>query len=129
MCEVFEGLLVAISRVTSLDHLRILNFDATCCSPPQQEVLAFLEFVSADPKVDHSCCRLAEIDAEGSCQYVGEDLPQADSESEAENVEVEGDTQMAQNVLKAITPEDVWNEGEKAVLNCLQAVDMQRSPT
>ncbi|ELU14290.1 hypothetical protein CAPTEDRAFT_215910 [Capitella teleta] len=32
---------------------------------------------------------------------------------------------MAQNVLQAITPE-VWNEGEQAVLNCLQDVDMQR---
>ncbi|ELU13367.1 hypothetical protein CAPTEDRAFT_194397 [Capitella teleta] len=33
---------------------------------------------------------------------------------------------MAQNVLQAITPEEVWNDGEQSVLNCLQDVDMQR---
>lgn len=82
---------VAISRVTSLEHLRILNFDATCCPPPQQEVLAFLEFVSADPKVDDSCCHLLRSTQKAaSCRYVGEDLPQTDSDSEPENVEVGG---------------------------------------
>ncbi|ELU04924.1 hypothetical protein CAPTEDRAFT_188091 [Capitella teleta] len=76
--------------------------------------MAFLEFVSADPKVDDSCCHLLRSTQKAaSCPYVGEDLPQTDSDSEPENVE-------------AITPEEVWKKGEQAVLNCLQAVDMNR---